>query len=180
MAADRAARHSLTNMVLSIGVVVGIVVLVVVLTPRPHDNSVKEIDPTQAIAAARRVAAYPVLAPVGLPTSWRATSATVSGPDAKRIVQLHIGFVSPKGAYVALEESNGPAIPFIELQSTHGRFTGQVVIDGVTWDQRFSSNQKDYAIDRTDANGVTIVISGSSVSKQNPYDELIALASSLG
>lgn len=180
MVADRASRYSLTNMVLAIGVVIGIVVVFVVLTPRPHYNSVREIDPAQAITAARRVAPYPVLAPVGLPASWRATSATVTGPDAKRIVQLHIGYVSPKGAYVALEESNAPATPFIELQSTHGRLMGQIVIDGISWDERFSSNQKQYAIDRTDANGVTIVITGNSVSKQNPYDELKALASSLG
>src|SRR4051795_7152621 len=111
------SRYSLTNMALSLGIIVGIVVLLVVLLPRPHYDAVKEIDPRQAILSAQRVAPYHVVAPTGLPDTWRATSATVTGPDEDHVVHLHVGYVTPKGAYVAVEESNTEAIPFIELES---------------------------------------------------------------
>jgi hypothetical protein len=173
------SRYSVTNMLLSIAIVLGIAVLLVVLLPRPHYDAVKPIDPTVAIVSAQRVAPYTVQVPTGLAAGWRPTSAQVNGPNTKHVVHLHIGYVSPKGAYVALEESNTEAIPFIELESSHGRLQGQVVINGVAWNKRFSANQTDYAIDRTDSNGVTIVISGSSLSKPDPYAELVELASSL-
>jgi hypothetical protein len=172
------SRYSFANMALSLGIIVGIVVLLVVLLPRPHYDAVKEIDPTQAILSAQRVAPYKAIAPTGLPDTWRATSATVTGPDEHHVVHLHVGYVSPQGAYVAVEESNADAIPFIELESAHGKFKGQVVINGQTWDKRFSANQSDYALDRTE-NGVTVVVSGSSVSKDDPYAELTQLAASL-
>src|SRR4051794_9960948 len=172
------SRYSLRNMVLSLVIVLGIVVLFVVLLPRPHYDAVKEINPTQAILSAQRVAPYHAVAPTGLSKKWRATSATVTGPDEKHVVHLHIGYVSPKGAYVGFEESNEDRIPFVELETAHGKFKGQVIINGQTWDKRFSSNQNDYAIDRTE-NGVTFVISGNSVSTDDPYAELTELAASL-
>ncbi|MFL6238758.1 MAG: DUF4245 domain-containing protein [Actinomycetes bacterium] len=173
------SRYSLRNMALSIGVVLGIVVLLVVLLPRPHYDAVKQVDPREAILSAQRVAPYHVLVPTGLPAGWRATSAQVTGPDDHHVVHLHIGYVSPRGAYVALEESNQAATPFIELESAHGKFRGQAPVNGQTWEQRFSANQSEYSLDRTDPSGVTVVVGGSSVARDAPYAELMQLVDSL-
>src|SRR4051812_5879474 len=52
------SRYSFMSMGLSLGIVLGIVVLAVVLLPRAHYEAVKQIDPTEPIVAAQRVASY--------------------------------------------------------------------------------------------------------------------------
>jgi hypothetical protein len=173
------SRYGIANVALAVGVVLGIVVLLVVLLPRPHYDAVKPIDPTEAIRSAQRVAPYHVFVPTALPQAWRATSARVDGPDAHHVVHLHIGYVSPGGAYVALEESNEPAGPFIALETVKGKPLGQLLINGHTWDERFSANQSEYSLARTATDGVSIVVAGNSVTTHDPYAELAELVTSL-
>src|SRR4051794_36672128 len=89
------SRYSFGSIAFALGVVLGIALLVVVLSPRPHYNAVKPIDQStlaQTIASAQRVAPYRVVVPTGLPSSWQPTSARVDGPDANHVVHLHIGY----------------------------------------------------------------------------------------
>jgi hypothetical protein len=168
------SRYSFTSMAMSLGIVLGIVVLAVVLLPRAHYEAVKQIDPTEAILAAQRVAPYHVLAPLGLSSSWQPTSARVEGPDEKHVVHMHIGYYTPRGAYAAVEESNGDRVPFLELETAHGKFTGQQTIGGKVWEMRYSANQKERSLDLVTADGATVVVTGSA-----QYDELAQLAASL-
>jgi hypothetical protein len=161
-------------MAMSLGIVLGIVLLVVVLLPRAHYNAVKQIDPTEAIVGGQRVAPYHVLAPSGLPSSWQATSARVEGPDDKHVVHLHIGYYTPRGAYAAVEESNGDRVPFLELETAHGKLTGQRTIGTTSWETRYSANQKDRSLDVVTPDGATVIVTGSA-----QYDELAELAASL-
>ena len=164
-------------MALSLGIVLGIVILAVVLLPRPHYDAVKEIDHsalTQTIASAQRVAPYHVVVPAGLPPTWRPTSVRVDGPNEKRIVHFHIGYYSPKGNYVALEESNDDASSFIKLETAHGRLIGHVTVGNVAWDKRYSANQKDSSINMGTIDGATVIVTGSA-----DFDELAELAASL-
>jgi hypothetical protein len=167
-------RYTFRNMVLSLGIVIGIVVLAVVLLPRPHYNSVKEIDPTQAVLSAQRVARYHVVSPVNLPSSWRATSVKLSGPDEHHVVELHIGYYTPAGQYATVEEADAPRVKFIELQTEHGRGAGSITIGSDVWEKAYSANQKQSSLLRTTAEGVTIIVTGSA-----GYDELAVLAASL-
>lgn len=164
-------------MALSLGIVLGLVILAVVLLPRPHYNAVKPIDQSalgQAIASAQRVAPYRVVVPTGLPSSWQPTSARVEGPNEKHVVHLHIGFYSPKGNYVTLEESNDDAASFIKLETAHGKFIGQLTIGDVAWEKRYSANQKDSSLDMGTPDGATVIVTGSA-----DFDELAELAASL-
>jgi hypothetical protein len=159
---------------MSLGIVLGIVVLAVVLLPRPHYDAVKPIDPTQAILSAQRVAPYHIVRPVNLPPEWKPTSATVNGPDDKRVVHLHIGYYTPKGNYVALEESNGDAVDFIKLETAHGKFIGQLTIGDNAWEKRYAGNQKDSSLNLGTPDGATVIVTGSA-----GFDELEQLAASL-
>jgi len=168
------SRYSFASMALSLGIVLGIVVLVVLLLPRSHYNAVKQIDPTEVIVAAQRVAPYHVLAPSGLPSSWQPTSARVEGPDEQHVVHLHVGYYTPRGAYAAVEESNGDRVPFLELETAHGKLTGQRPIGTAVWETRYSANQKDRSLDVRTRDGATVIVTGSA-----QYDELAQLAASL-
>jgi hypothetical protein len=164
-------------MALSLGIVLGIVLLVVLLFPRAHYNAVKPIaasELTQTIASAQRVAPYHVVVPARLPSTWQPTSARVSGPDDRHVVQLHIGYYTPAGAYAALEESNGSRVPFIELETAHGKFMGQLTIGSVAWEKRYSANQKERSLNLLMSDGATVIVTGSA-----QYDELAQLAASL-
>jgi hypothetical protein len=167
-------RYSFASMGLSLGIVVAIVVVLVVLLPRPHYNAVKEINPAESIASAQRVASYHVLVPTNMPSTWRATSAGVSGPDEHHVVHLHIGYYTPQEHYAAIEEANADRVAFIELETSHGKGRGSMTIGADVWEKTYSSNQKQNSLIRTTSDGATVIVTGSA-----GYDELAVLAASL-
>src|SRR5581483_4202305 len=53
-----------------------------------------------------RAVSQPVLAPAGLPHAWKPTSQSLTGTGTvKSPLHLHIGFVTPKQQYAAVEET---------------------------------------------------------------------------
>ena len=164
-------------MLMSLGVVLAVVLFVVFVLPRPHYDAVKPIDPTQMtqiLTSAKRAAPYHLRVPTGLPDRWRPTSADVTGPNDRHVVHLHIGYVTPANDYAALEESNDARVPFIELETAHGKLTGQRVVAGQVWETRYSANQKENSLDLTGSDGVTMIVTGNA-----SYDELAELTASL-
>src|ERR1700712_2812221 len=82
------------------------------LTPHPTHQHVTVIDYSTELSQARRVSAHPLVAPAGLPSTWRATSVSSSGGSGAPIV-FHLGYVTPSGDYAAVEESDGPVAGYL-------------------------------------------------------------------
>lgn len=74
----------------------------------PHDEDVDPVKPVRyavELDSARRAAPYPVLAPEGLPRTWRATSVKYEG-DSPDGAAWHLGFITPDTQYAAVEQSD--------------------------------------------------------------------------
>jgi hypothetical protein len=159
-------------MVLSLGLVAIAVVLFVGLTPRRHYDAVHQIDYSAPLRDAQNVAPFHIFAPTGLSPGWRPTSVRYDGNVHGR-AQWHLGFVSPKDAYVGLEETNGPSRDFIFNLSNRGLKDGTMVVDGAVWDRYLRNARSVRSIARVEGN-VTILITGTAT-----YDELGELATTL-
>jgi Protein of unknown function (DUF4245) len=98
-------------------------------TPQAVDISV----PVQDFAAA---ASYQPLVPTAVPQGWTATSVR-RGPGAEPgTLTLHIGWVTARHAYAALEETGGDRTAWLVQQLPKGRQDGSTQqIGGVSWEQ---------------------------------------------
>jgi uncharacterized protein DUF4245 len=160
----RSETRSTSNLVRALGVVLALTVITVLLLQGHHTNAVRPIDPTSAINEARRVAPYDVLAPAGLSKGWRPTSARLATPTATRRkvpVHLHIGYVTPKEQYLALEESNAASAAFISTETDHGRKGNKVLIGGTEWRRYLSADGSTRSL-VLDRHGATVVLTGTA------------------
>ena len=158
--ASRRLRQTVRDMTISMLVVVGAVVVLVAPWNRTTPDPVTVVDPSSMISGARDAEPWPVLAPVGLPSTWRCTSAriTVAG-DGQDVV--HLGYLTPTTTYVGLEQSATKELGFVAEMTVGGRQTGSAVIDGVTW-QTYESPDGKHRSYMRQADGATYVVEGRS------------------
>ncbi len=168
----RRGRETAADMVRSLLVVLVLVFVVVALNARPEpDQKVRRFDYTAVLAQARDQAPYDVLAPVGLPRAWRATSArTGRAGDA---VTWHVGFVTPADDYAALEQSDGDPEGFLDHVVGAADAAGTVQIGDASW-RRLEGGEHERRALVLDAEPVTTVVAGSA-----SWRELRALAAAL-
>ncbi|AWW37798.1 MULTISPECIES: DUF4245 domain-containing protein [Streptomyces] len=132
MAGTNGKQKTARGMVLSLGVCVLAAGFVYIFLPRDGSApDLKRVDYRVELLTARRAAAYAVAAPEGLPQSWKATSVRF---DGTRSDEWHLGFHTPDGEYVALEQSAGKRSAVIEEASQGARETDVTEdIGGRTW-----------------------------------------------
>ncbi|GGO51849.1 hypothetical protein GCM10012287_34820 [Streptomyces daqingensis] len=153
-AEKRQGRRTVRGMVPSLAVVLlaaGFIYLFV-----PHDEDIDPVKPVGyhvELESARRAAPYPVLAPAGLPDSWRATSVRYDG-DPSRSATWHLGFVTPNTEYAAVEQSDAARSEKYVADVTQGaRKTGATSrIDGVEW-TRYEGEKYDALVREVPAAG---------------------------
>lgn len=170
VARKKRGTENAADMVRSLGLVIGFVVVLLALgAPQllMHKKApVHVVDIRADVTAARAAARYPVLVPAGLPTGWRPTSSRVL--DA---VGLHIGYVTPAGRYAQVEES--PTRDFVTNSVGKGATPlPDLDVAGSTW-QQWRAGNKDLVLARQDGSRA-VVVRGSA----DPA-ELRALAASL-
>ena len=166
-------RETAADMVRSLGLVILVVVPVWFLAQAPESDEVplREVDPTQAIAAfAADVPAAPV--PGDLPEGWRATSATYDGAQPA----LRVGWVTPQGEYAEYAASTLPREEFLDsMAGEQVEPLPPVTVDGVTWEQ---VRDADGSRSLTRTYGSTTVVVGTRRASAGP-EELAVLLGSL-
>ncbi|MGW7002643.1 DUF4245 domain-containing protein [Streptomyces sp. NPDC054933] len=163
-------KQTVRDMVLSIAVIGVLVAGIYVFVPHTEGDPVKTVSYEVELGQARRVAPYPVAAPEGLSSHWRATSVTYDGSDPKNS-QWHLGFIDPQNQYVAVEQSNGDPQQFISDKTQSSQQDGSQSVAGQTWD-RYDGGR--YRALVRQKGSVTTMVTGTA-----PYDQLAELAAAL-
>ena len=162
------------DMVRSLLVVVAIVAVVVALRVEPNSGpTVRRFDYSGVVQQARIQAPYDVLAPVGLPRAWRATSGRAGADDGSGSVTWHLGFVTPSGDYAGIEQSNGAPVRVLARVSGGASPAGRVVIRSATWRRVTGGDPEPKAL-VLEGQSVTTVVAGRAT-----WRELRTLAASL-
>ncbi|MCX5560450.1 DUF4245 domain-containing protein [Streptomyces sp. NBC_00038] len=151
-------KQSVRDMVLSLGVIALVAGVIYVFIP--HDDSepeLKRVDYRVELLTARRAASYPVAAPEGLPTEWKATSVRYDGAEFDA---WHLGFHDPDGQYVAVEQSTEKPAAFIDTASQGAEETKATQrIGDQTW-QRYEGEKYDALVLKGE--GSTTVVTGTA------------------
>ncbi|OLZ70789.1 hypothetical protein AV521_12260 [Streptomyces sp. IMTB 2501] len=160
MAGSNGKQKTARDMVLSLALI-GMAAVVVYFLAIPHDDhapDLKRVDYRVELLTARRSASYPVAAPEGLPSTWKATSVRFQGESGDR---WHLGFQTPDSQYVQIEQSTQKRSPFIDDASQGSSATKQTeTIDGRTW-TRYTGGRYD-ALVLEGAKGSTTVVAGTA------------------
>lgn len=150
-------KQSVRDMILSLGLIglmAGVIYIFI-----PHDDSkpdLKRVDYRVELLTARRAASYPVAAPEGLPSAWKATSVRYDGSEFDT---WHLGFQAPDGQYVAVEQSTQRPAVFIDTASQGARQTkGTQQIGDRTW-RRYEGDHYDALV--LEDKGATTVVTGT-------------------
>ncbi|EST32297.1 DUF4245 domain-containing protein [Streptomyces roseochromogenus] len=160
MAGSNGKQKTARDMVLSLALI-GIAAAGVWFFAIPHDDhapDLKRVDYRVELLTARRAASYPVAAPEGLPSAWKATSVRFQGENGDR---WHLGFQAPDGQYVQIEQSTQKRSAFIDEASQGASATKQTeTIDGRTW-TRYTGGRYD-ALVLEGTKGSTTVVAGTA------------------
>ena len=167
VARPKSLRESLVDMARSLGLMAIIMAVVLLVTPArglifpDRNDRMPAKDYSDVVDGFGQVTHRPALAPAGLPSSWRANAANLTGSSAAN-ERLHIGFVTPGSHYAGLDETTGdPAALIADVLGKRGTATtGTTTIDGVTWDVR-ASDRGERSLTRT-ADGLTVVVTGDA------------------
>ncbi len=135
------AMGSIANMARSLLVVGALVALLVAIVPRVNSISQPPVDVEAAASNVARQSGLSVSRPVGLPEGWKATSVRyVRSTDG--VMTWHIGYQTPDGGYVALEQAKDATESWIAAQTNRARQNGTVQAAGRTW-QAYDPTAKD-------------------------------------
>lgn len=162
MSEDRAKR-GVSSLLLSMGAVTVAVLLLYAVVWRPTPDDIRTVDPTLQLQAARAQASYEVLAPTGLSTEWKPTSARFEATPAGATTWF-LGYVTPDRQYVAVAQTDGDPGAFVAEQTISGTPDGEQTVDGAVWTRYVADDQR--SLVRT-AGGATTVVTGTVT-----YDQL--------
>ncbi|HSN06643.1 MAG TPA: DUF4245 domain-containing protein [Candidatus Angelobacter sp.] len=158
--ASRRLRQTIRDMLISMLVVSGAVVLLVAPWNRSAPDPVRVVDPTTVVAGARATEPWPVLAPTGTPATWRCTIARIlTAGDGQDVV--HLAYLTPGTTSVGLDQSATRELTFVSEQTVGGRPAGSAVIGGATWQKLESADGSRRSYVRQ-ADGATYVVSGGA------------------
>jgi hypothetical protein len=165
-------RKTVGDMVRSLAVVLVVVGAIVALNiAEQPDPVVRDVDYPAAIALARQQATYDVLGPDPVPAGWRVSSArTERDGDG---VAWHVGLVTPREEYAAVEQSDGDQRTFVDSFVPGSRAVGTERVAGRTWTRRAGGTTDDRAL-VLESGAVTTLVTGSA-----SWAELAELAGSL-
>jgi hypothetical protein len=172
VAKKKRGTEVISDMLRSLAVVGVVIVPLWLLIPHHSKQKVTVVDYGTALSQARRLSTHHLVAPAGLPATWRASNVTTSGGNGKPVV-FHLGFVTPTNQYASLEESSGPEDAF--LQTLLGKTpTGlsDVTVRGVAWRSLKGVDGRVALV--SPATPVTVVVKGTA-----DLAELTTLASAL-
>jgi hypothetical protein len=176
---SKGLRESLLDMGRSLGLMALIMAVVLLVTPArglifpDRNDRMPPVDYAGVVAGFGELAHHPAAAPVGVPSSWRANAANLTGRSPAN-VRMHIGWVVAGERFAGLDETTGDPSPFIAsvLGRRGATVSGTTTIAGATWDVR-TSDRGERAYTST-VDGVTIVVTGNAHD-----DELARLCSAV-
>ena len=169
------------DMVRSLAVILIPLVLIIWFFSRNlGDYPVQEVDYQPVLAQARREAPYPVLAPVGLPSTWRPTQVAwvpKGQPhlnDQASVRNLwQLGFLDPSDIYISVNQGDERPEQFVANVTRDGLVDGKSSIGERTWVRYVSPDERTRSLVLAEAKVTTVVVGDTT------YEGLEAFAGTL-
>jgi Protein of unknown function (DUF4245) len=118
-------------MLISMAVIVGLVVALLLLVPRPNEIPVRTLDVPAAAAAAQAELGFAPVNPI-LPAGWTARTADVQRAT-DQLPTWHLSYTTPSGHYAGIQQARNATPAWEARQVTDGKEQGTRLINGREW-----------------------------------------------
>ena len=129
-AAERRAKQTVRNLVLSLVVSLGLVVLLVLGVPRDDSVRIQQVDYVTEAAAATASIGEPLVAPA-LGDDWWANAARLESSLA--VSSWYIGLVTPSSEFIGVRQAFVSNPSWVSLQLQGNVPSGELEIAGYRW-----------------------------------------------
>jgi hypothetical protein len=158
-------RKTVNNLVLSMLVVVGVVLVIFFAVPRAENTPNWQVDYVALSKDAEVAMGQKLLVPA-MPPSWKANAAELRNIKTDAVTSWYIGFITPTNGYIGYEEAFGANPTWVKNLLKKLPSTGSRVIDGRTWTEYNNRSTEGagnaaYAL-ATTAGNRTIVLYGTA------------------
>ena len=171
----RRAKQTVNNLIYSLLATAAVVLVMVLVTPRPTTSLLNPVDYKSAAKEAAQSSGLPILKPALIGKGWYSNSARWNTKTADGVDNWYVGFVGPKNQYLGLTQAFNSNPTWTILQLKGDLVTGTANIGGYKWDVWQSTTKsappktRDYALvtdikagDRTDE----VIIYGTASPKE--------------
>ena len=131
-AKQRRARQTLVNLVLALAACLGLVLVIVLITPRSDENLIPHVDYRAIAKTTEEATSLPILAPK-LKAGWWSNGARFESGSADGVKSWYVGFVGPKGEYTGVTQAFKSNPTWVALKLQGDLPVSQVKIGGRTW-----------------------------------------------
>jgi len=131
-AAQRRARQTLNNLLLSLAATVGVIVLLVLAVPRDDSNRVQPVDFVAIAEQAATEIDEKLLVPT-IPVDWYSNAARYRSSAQDGVANWYVGFVGPNSEFLAMTQGMDVNQTWIQLMLESSKPTGEVEIAGKSW-----------------------------------------------
>jgi Protein of unknown function (DUF4245) len=121
-----------SDMLRSMLVIVGIVVVLLLLVPRPNRIPQRTLDVPSAASAAAAELGFAPSVPVGLPEGWTPVAADVQRGTGDTPT-WHLSYLTPSGTYAGVQQAAKPDPKWESRQVTDGAEQGVHTVAGKDW-----------------------------------------------
>ena len=159
---SRYSLGSLPNMLRSVLVIVVVMGVFFLMVPRVNSISQPPVDVMGNAVSVEDTSGWPIEVPRGLPEGWQATAVRyVRGTNG--LMTWHVGYQSPAGTYVALEQTKGATNDWVRAQTNRAPAGDPVTIEGTAWTPYVRADKvQNSLVDRpADASALTTVVTGT-------------------
>jgi hypothetical protein len=164
--------RTVADMIRSLLVVGAIVVVIVLIVPRPSSVSQPPVDVVGMAQGAAPDAHFTLAVPQGLPDDWKPTAASLL-TSVDDVQTWHVGYQTSSGQYAALEQAKDVTTGWVRSNSGGGTAVGQQVVGTSTWTQLLHKNRLQRTLLLNDG-ALTYLVTGTA-----GWSELAQLVESL-
>ncbi|MFV2196018.1 DUF4245 domain-containing protein [Nocardiopsis sp. LOL_012] len=170
MSQSSRSHATFSNYAVSLGILVGILLLMAFVVSARSGEHIPEVDYRFDLTSLREAADYPVAVP-SEDLSEEGWTPTSSNLDTTGPVEWSVGFATAADSHARLVQSDGDPVAFVRKQVRGAEVVGTVAVVGHEWDHYESD---DWGALVMYGEGVTLVVAGSA-----DTDELAHLAAGL-
>lgn len=167
------ARGSVLNMVRSLLVIGAMMAGLFFIVARTNSMSGPVVDIPKVGNQVVAQLHWPIQVPVGLPDGWR-PSAVRFVPSTDNLSTWHVGYTSPAGHYVAVEQTKDATKAWITQQTNRAPVTGTVSAGGREWQKYVRDIKTQNSLVAPGPGELTTIITGDGT-----FDELALFADHL-
>lgn len=159
-------RKTLNNLVLSLIVSLGLLLVIVLAVPRGNYSPERSVDVAELAAAAQGTQTFTLAVPK-LGSGWQATQAEIRDAKADRVVFWYAGYMAPDEQFAAFKQAVGANATWVAAQLENETATGTETRDGLKWtvydhtEKSADNTNVRYGL-TTELNNQTIIVYGTT------------------